>query len=85
VRKFLPDAKVGFTFKTAGDNVEAQFEKIVKDGFDVNMSINVVTKEWVDRFHAAGLEVTCYTIDDPTVAESLVEMGVNYILTNKLE
>ena len=85
VRKFLPDAKVGFTFKTAGDDVESRFEKIVADGFSVNMSTNVVTKEWVDRFHEAGLQVTCYTIDDRNVAESLAEMGVDYIMTNRLE
>ncbi len=85
VRKFLPEAKVGFTFKTAGDDVEGRFEKILFNKFDVNMSINVVTKEWIDRFHAAGLEVTCYTIDDKETAEMLVDMGVDYIITNKLE
>ena len=85
VRKFLPAAKVGFAFKTAGDDVESRFKRIVSDGISVNMSINVVTKEWIDRFHAAGLEVTCYTIDDKETAEKLVEMGVDYIITNILE
>lgn len=85
VKNILPEATVGFTFKTAGDDVESQFKKIVSDGFCVNMSINVVTKEWVDRFHEAGLKVTCYTIDDKETAEMLVDMGVDYIITNKLE
>lgn len=85
VKNILPEATVGFTFKTAGDDVESRFQKIVSDGFCVNMSINVVTKEWVDRFHAAGLKVTCYTIDDKETAEMLVDMGVDYIITNKLE
>ena len=85
VRSFLPSAKVGFTFKTAGDDVEAVFKKIVNDRFNVNMSTNVVTDEWIERFHAEGLEITCYTIDDPAVAENLVKMGVDYIITNKLE
>ena len=42
-------------------------------------------KELIDRFHAAGAVVTCYTVDDPAIAEELSRLGVDRIITNRLE
>lgn len=44
-----------------------------------------LTRELVDSIHAAGREVNCWTVDDPLIAESLVDMGVDFITTNILE
>ena len=45
----------------------------------------VLTQEVIDALHAEGLEVNCWTVDDPEWAEKLVAMGVDYITTNILE
>ena len=44
-----------------------------------------MTQEVIDALHAEGLEVNCWTVDDPEWAEKLVAMGVDYITTNILE
>lgn len=43
-----------------------------------------VTKELVDYAHSKGIEVNCWTCDDDTEKERLMECGVDYITTNSL-
>ena len=42
-------------------------------------------KELIDRLHAAGIKVNCWTVDDPADGERLAEWGVDYITSNILE
>lgn len=60
-------------------------ESIVSNRFDVNISHTIITEELIKRFHDEGLKVTCYTVDNPSRAEELAMLGVDYMLTNKLE
>jgi len=85
VRDHVPSQEVAFTFKTNGDDIEGKFEKITSDRFDVLMSHQIIEREWVERFHAKGCKITCYTVDDPKRAEELVSWGVDYMITNVLE
>lgn len=43
-----------------------------------------ITKELVDYAHSKGVEVNCWTCDDDTEKERLMECGVDYITTNSL-
>lgn len=42
------------------------------------------SREMVERYHAAGLKVNCWTIDNPAVARETVDFGVDMLTTNKL-
>ena len=44
-----------------------------------------LSKELVEELHLRQVEVNCYTCDTVELAESLIEMGVDYITTNILE
>ena len=44
-----------------------------------------LTGEIVERVHAAGLEVNCWTVNTKEDGEALVKLGVDYITTNILE
>lgn len=52
-------------------------------GLDINY--RALTKELVDRVHAAGLPVNCWTVNDPDEARKLIDMGVDYITSDILE
>lgn len=52
---------------------------------DADFLGSVLTKEYVERLHAAGIKVNCWTIDRPEDAEALIDMGVDFITTNILE
>lgn len=82
LRAILPEQSVQFLFKEITDQIMAD---LVADRIDVDISHKGLTKELVDRFHAEGFEVNCWTVDDKEDAERLAEWGVDYITTNILE
>ena len=47
----------------------------VRKGFD---------KQMVERCHQAGLKVNCWTIDDTTTFDQVVDFGVDMVTTNKI-
>lgn len=49
----------------------------------VDLEASPVTKELVDRLHAAGLAVFCWTVDDPAKMRQCLEAGVDSVTTNK--
>ena len=52
---------------------------------DLDAPHTALTKEIVDTVHKAGLKVNCWTVDDPAAAERMIEIGVDYITSNRLE
>lgn len=54
-----------------------------------NMGLDIyngsLTKERVEALHENGVDVNCYTVDDPERASELISWGVDYITTNILE
>lgn len=55
------------------------------DKLDVDIRHTALTPENIKAAHAAGLQVNCWTVDDPETAEKLALWGVDYITTNILE
>lgn len=43
---------------------------------------SVVSRQTVDRCHALGVPLFCWTIDDPTLLERVVAMGVDGVISN---
>jgi glycerophosphoryl diester phosphodiesterase len=46
-------------------------------------SHSLITAEMVDEAHAAGLQVIPYTVDEPSVMEHLLDLGVDGLITNR--
>ncbi|MBQ9131465.1 MAG: hypothetical protein IJX62_03215 [Clostridia bacterium] len=82
VRKYRPEQRVQFLFSEVTDEI---FDRVVAHRFDVDVRYKRLTAENIRRFHDAGLQVNCWTVDDPENAEALVAMGVDYITTDILE
>lgn len=82
IRKLCPDATVQFLTSEWKDEL-ADFLR--ENRFDLDIHYRAVTRELVELIHAMGHEINCWTVNDPDVAEALVEMGVDYITTNILE
>lgn len=64
---------------------EEEFEALKKYNLDLDIYYPSVTKEMVDKCHAAGIKVNCWTVDKKEDAEKLIEYGVDYITSNILE
>ena len=82
VRALLPEQSVQFLFYEITDEI---FEDLVRERMDVDVRHISLDQETVDRFHAAGMKVNCWTVDNPERAEQLASMGVDFITTNILE
>ena len=82
VRNVLPTQKAMYLFSELSDEITAN---LIRDGIDVAINHKALTKKAVERFHSAGLEVNCWTVDSVSTAEKLVSWGVDYVTTNILE
>ncbi len=83
LREISEDLKIQWL---VGKDVNDNHIKIMKEKrIDADVYYPALTKEIVDHLHGLGLQVNCWTCDDKTDAERLIEMGVDYITTNILE
>jgi glycerophosphoryl diester phosphodiesterase len=57
-------------------------DELVKTGAKIAVWSKDVTKEGVALAHQRGLKVWVYTIDDPKLANELLDMGVDGLITN---
>lgn len=82
VREILPTHPVQFLTGTLNDAI---LENLIAHQMDLDVKYTALTKEWVDRFHAAGLKINCWTVDDVDACRTLIDWGVDYITSNRLE
>ena len=82
LRRLLPDQKLQYLVEKADDVL---LETLLRERLDLDIEYSALTREWVRRFLQAGIEVNCWTCDDPLTAEQLARWGVQYITSNILE
>ncbi|MGM9647098.1 MAG: glycerophosphodiester phosphodiesterase family protein [Eubacteriales bacterium] len=82
IRKILPDHPVQFLTGTLSEEI---YGNLVSRRMDLDVHFAALTKEWVDRYHAAGLKINCWTVDNPDDCRRLIDWGVDYITSNRLE
>ncbi|MBR2340847.1 MAG: hypothetical protein IKA72_00350 [Clostridia bacterium] len=82
LKKRYPNATAQFLTETASDEV---FNFMIENDLDADLGENCVSKEFVDKLHAAGKKVNVWTVDSLKEAEFLKACGVDFITTNILE
>lgn len=82
IRTLLPEQSVQFICQKMDEEIA---KRLIKDKVDIAIKHVYLTEELVDRFHAEGLKVNCWTVDSKIRAEKLASWGVDYITTNILE
>lgn len=59
------------------------YDRCVKNNFDISFNIQSLNrKEWIDRYHDAGLKVACYTFTqftDKANLQSWIDAGVDFV------
>lgn len=82
LRKLLPEQKIQFLEKTWNDEL---LEKLAEHHLDLDVQYTTVTKELVDKMHAKGLVLNCWTVNDEAAGNELASWGIDFITTNILE
>ncbi|MBQ4193096.1 MAG: hypothetical protein II650_02470 [Clostridia bacterium] len=74
-RELFPDLPLMWTYGTS----ESHWERCFAYGFSIDADRVVLTEEMVEAFHAHGLEVGVWTVNDREDLEKFRRMGVDYI------
>lgn len=82
LRALLPKQKIQYLLESFSD---ADLEIMKANTLDLDIDYTALTPEIVQKVHAAGREVNCWTVNDPDAGLNLVAMGVDYITSNILE
>ena len=57
----------------------------IKTKCDLDLHYGGITYEFVKACHDNGIVLNVWTVDDPLLAEKLIDMGVDFITSNILE
>ena len=83
IRQKNPTQPVQFLI---GKNVPSDLiDTLKKYKYDLDVYSMSVTKELIDSCHEIGAEINTWVVDDVSIAESFVDMGIDYITTNIIE
>ena len=83
LRELLPQQPVQWL--TSNGLTSELMKTLVEQRLGLDSYYKVLSRDVIDRLHAAGLEVNCWTVDDPAKAEELIGWGIDYITSNILE
>ena len=83
IRKRLPGNAVQFL--TSEEYSYDLTEKLCENNLDLDIYYERLDAEAVKFLHSKGIKVNCWTCDDKSAAEVLVDYGVDFITTNILE
>ena len=79
-KKASSDVPLQYLSQTKNDT---QFASCLENGISIDVKEDILTDELIETFHAAGLTVNVWTVNDESVLERVIEQGVDYITTDK--
>ncbi len=94
VKRVMPDIKACWltSFKQdketgawtpSVESIVGTLKRIQADGLDCRAEAKVVDEAFVERLRAAGMELHCWTVNDPKVARRFRELGFDSITTDR--
>lgn len=81
IRSLLPHQSAQFLMEQWQDDLP---ERLARHRLDLDIYYKCLTKERVEKLHEKGINVNVWTVDDPSSALSLCDMGVDQITSNIL-
>ncbi len=82
VRALRPEQPCQFLTGSVSEELAC---KLAEDKMDLDVHEAPLTEEWIALFHAKGVKVNAWTVDNKDRAEQLISWGVDYITSNILE
>lgn len=82
VRAYKPEQPCQFLTMEMNDEGIA---RLAADQIDLDIYYPALSKELIDKLHANGTKINCWTVDKKEDAERLIDWGVDFITSNILE
>lgn len=83
LREIRPDQAAQYLRTDA--NKEELIALVKKHHIDLDVHFDMITKDFVDACHKEGIKVNVWTVDNPEIADRVIEAGVDFVTTNRLE
>ncbi len=83
IKENLPEQRVQFL--TSEECSEELIERLKQWKMDLDIYYLRANKELIEKLHANGILVNCWTVDTKESAEELISWGVDYLTSNILE
>lgn len=84
----ISDVNLQYLFNASNfssSNYKEQIDTVsAVDNADIDILYSTVTQEVVNYAHSLGVKVNVWTVDDPTTAREMLDMGVDFITTDIL-
>lgn len=84
LREVRPDQPAQY-LRSSTDGEAALIELAKKHRIDLDVHFDMISRKFVDACHAAGVKVNVWTVDDPDIAARVIDAGVDFVTTNRLE
>ena len=84
LRAYCPEQPAQYLLSSVAD-VDAMVETLKTYRLGLDVKYTALTREIVEKVHAAGQEVNVWTVDDPEIGAEMIALGVDYITSNILE
>lgn len=82
LKEKYPKLKMQYLADKWDDSLPAKLQQL---GMGLDIYFHELTPERINACHAKGVEVNCWTVDNPSDGERLCSWGVDYITSNILE
>ena len=82
IHRHYPDVTVQVLAGDEDGPIDQWVDWCIEYNMDLDVVHTIITKDAVDRMHAAGLKVNVWTVDKVEDFERVKAMGVDYITTN---
>ncbi|MCK5731924.1 MAG: hypothetical protein KAH13_02830 [Tenericutes bacterium] len=82
IAKQVENTQIFFNVAKASDN---DFDFCKKNGFNLNIAFEHITKDIVKNMHLIGLKVSTGVVNDKDIAEKLIKQDVDFVFTDILE
>ncbi|MBN1132250.1 MAG: hypothetical protein JXR52_09480 [Bacteroidales bacterium] len=82
-KKYFPSVPCYYLASFRQD-IRRYFDVIVQSNLDgLNLRYKIISRNLTEKCRAAGLDVWCWTVNDPVTAARLIETGVTHITTDR--
>jgi glycerophosphoryl diester phosphodiesterase len=83
MKKLYPEVPC-YYLSMLGADVKKHIQSAVDGGLDgLDLRFGIINPRMMERCRAAGLEVWCWTVNDPETAEKMKKLGVSAVTTDR--
>ena len=83
LRKMLPNQRCQIL--TSGAVTDELIASLKANNLDLDIRYTSLTEENIAQLHEQGIKVNCWTVDNPEDAAKLIDWGIDFITSNRLE